>query len=172
MPILQKRDSKVADTEIERNFRLIRNLLYPVREGSSMSAESFEDVVVDTKQYVSIAMAQYLNEMSNATAIEYLDNLYKLDNPNEIKAFISQNSFLIKIIYDAKVQIDKYFGQVTTHLQLHKDPEEGWDELFIIIKSPNNVEKTVELEEKLADDWFLDIMDATKGKLNITAIPI
>jgi hypothetical protein len=57
-------------------------------------------------------------------------------------------------------------------LELHRDPEEGWDELFIVIKSEYGAEEAIRLENRLAEEWFLDRMKDTKGKLNIVEEPL
>jgi len=101
-----------------------------------------------------------------------LETLYTFDNPDEIKKFLLVNDYLIEILLEAPSHIYKVFGEVPIYLELHRDPEEGWDELFIIIKSPYGVEEAARLERKLAEDWFLERMKDTKGKLNLTEEPL
>ena len=101
-----------------------------------------------------------------------LEKLYVFKNPKEIYGFVLSNDFLLDILFDAPDQISRIFGKVTLVLELHRDPEEGWDELFIVIKSPYGVEEAIRLEDKLAEEWFLDRMHDTQGKLNITEEPI
>jgi hypothetical protein len=171
MPVLLETVPKTENIDFEWHFRNIIDLFGPVTEEDEIYSETLEDNIALIRANYSVAMVKCFKDVFKTTRIEYLDILFKLDNPKEIKAFISQNSHLIQIIYDAKDQIRRYFGYVVSHLQLHRDPEERWDELFIIIKSPYSVEKTIEMEDKLADDWFLNVMDTTQGKLNIIAFP-
>lgn len=64
-------------------------------------------------------------------------------------------------------------GQVVNiHLELHHDPEEGWDELFIVIRSPYPPAEAVRRENQLAAEWFLDRIKDTRGKLNIIEEPL
>ncbi len=101
-----------------------------------------------------------------------LENLYIFDNPKEIKNFLLTNDYLIEILFEAPCYIYRIFGQVPIHLELHHDPEEGWDELFVVIKSTYSPEEAISLENRLAEEWFLDKMKATQGRLNIIEEPL
>lgn len=100
-----------------------------------------------------------------------LENLYIFDNP-KIKNFLLSNDYLIEILFEAPRHIYRIFGQVPIHLELHHDPEEGWDELFAVIKSTYSPEEAISLENRLAEEWFLDKMKATQGRLNIIEEPL
>jgi len=105
-------------------------------------------------------------------AFRELENLYIFENFKEIKNFLLTNDYLIEILFEAPEHIYRIFGRVSIHLELHHDPEEGWDELFIVIKSLYSAEEAIRLENRLAEEWFLDRMKDTKGKLNITEEPL
>ncbi|MEW6409980.1 MAG: hypothetical protein AB1488_07695 [Nitrospirota bacterium] len=104
--------------------------------------------------------------------IEKLEDLYTFDNPKEIKNFLLTNDYLIEILFEASDHIYRIFGQFPIHLELHRDPEEGWDELFIVIKSTYSAEESIRLENRLAEEWFLNRIKDTRGKLNITEEPL
>ncbi len=113
--------------------------------------------------------------MGNPAIVEVfreLGNIYTIDNPREIKDFLLSNDCLMEILFEAPEHIYRIFGQVPIHLELHKDPEEGWDELFIVIKSSYSAEEALRLENRLAEEWFLDRIRDTKGKLNVTEEPL
>ena len=99
--------------------------------------------------------------------IKKLEKLYTFDNPKEIENFLLTNNYLIDILFSAPDHIERIFGMVLLHLELHHDPEEGWDELFIVIKTPYKTEEAIRLENRLAEEWFLDRTKETNGKLNI-----
>ncbi len=101
-----------------------------------------------------------------------LEDFYTFDNPEEIKKFFLMNDYLIEILLEAPSRIHEVFGEVPIYLELHRDPGEGWEELFIIIKSPYAVEEAARLENKLVEDWFLKKMKDARGKLNLTEEPI
>jgi len=105
--------------------------------------------------------------------IRRLENLYTFENFTDIRRFLWIHQFLIEILFEAQKQIIGIFDeQITLSLDLHRDPEEGWDELFIVIKSPYSAEKAVELERKLFEEWFTHRIHDTKGKLNFTEEPL
>lgn len=105
-----------------------------------------------------------------------IENLYEI-SPNqreEIEKFLKKHDYLYPIIREAKEKINSVYGEnIKTCIELHHDPEEGgWKELFIVIKSNHTPEEALRLENKLANEWFLDRMDDTKGRLNITGEPL
>ena len=101
-----------------------------------------------------------------------LERFYTLKNPKEINEFLLDNEFLFEILFEAPDQIFRVFGKTPLLLELHRDPEEGWDELFVIIKSSFSVEESIRRENRLGKEWFLDKMPATKGKLNVVEEPL
>ncbi|HIP90110.1 MAG TPA: hypothetical protein EYH22_00985 [Candidatus Nanopusillus sp.] len=95
-----------------------------------------------------------------------MEQLYIFTQSNEIRDYILSNEFLIPLLLEAFEKIYEIFGEVPLYLELHRDPE-GWDELFIVIKTSGTPEQLIALENKLIDEWFIHILDDTKGKLNI-----
>ncbi len=104
-----------------------------------------------------------------------IGGIYEI-SPHDRKAiekFLEKHKYLYPILKEAKERIISIFGdKVKICLELHHDPEEGWDELFIVIKSPYNTEEAIRLENRLAKEWFLDKIKDTRGKLNITEEPL
>ncbi len=105
--------------------------------------------------------------------LENLADMYVLDDPEAIKDFLYSNDYLIDILLEAPYYIYGIFERTPIiHLELHRDPEEGWDELFIIIKSSYSAEEAIRLENELAEVWFLNRMKDVQGKLNFTEEPL
>lgn len=104
--------------------------------------------------------------------IRELEKLYTFDNPKEIKNFLLTNDYLIEILFEAPGYIYRIFGQVLIHLELHHDPEEDWDELFIVMRSPYPAEEAIRRENQLVEEWFLERMNDTQGRLNIAEEPL
>ena len=91
----------------------------------------------------------------------------------EVISFVRKYPFLLSILEEAPDQIYRIFGKdILLRLELRHDPEEGWDELFIVIRSVYSAEEAIRLENRLADEWFLDRIKETRGKLNITEEPL
>jgi len=104
-----------------------------------------------------------------------LEAMYEIpvDHKKEIAGFLKSHKYLHPLLKEAKPQIISVFGEsVKICLELHHDPEEGWDELFIVIKSACSPEEAIKLENRLAEEWFLDRMKYAKGRLNITEEPL
>ncbi len=96
-----------------------------------------------------------------------------LAQENAIQRFLQEHDFLRPILLEAKDRIIPVFGSdVKLCLELEHDPEEGWDELFIVIKSKCSAEEAIRLEKRVMDEWFLDRMMHTKGKLNVAEEPL
>jgi len=91
----------------------------------------------------------------------------------EVIQFIKDHPFLLNTLLEAPRHIFSIFGKnVPLYLELHHDPEESWDELFIVIKTGYSAEKAINLENRLVEEWFLDRIKETKGKLNIMEEPL
>lgn len=87
--------------------------------------------------------------------------------PNEeVLQFIERHPHLVPLLFEAPQQIFSIFGKdAELTLELHKDPEEAYDELFVVIKTKRT--DAIELLEKL-DKWFLRVAKAVDNKLNFT----
>ena len=142
----------------------------------------FDPFVITEWEYSNAVSIQEFYKMEEAleTSITFQDEalirklkqFYILDNPNEIKNFLSTNYYLIEILFEAPYPIYRIFGKVSIHLELHHDPEEAWDELFIVIRSNYSSQKAIKLENRIVEKWFIRRMKDTKGKLNIVEEPL
>lgn len=105
--------------------------------------------------------------------IDLLKEVYLFQQTKEIKTYLWNNRFLLDILFEAYEQIINVFGKgIELNLELHRDYEEDFEELFIVIKSSLEPNVMLALMDKLDDEWFLGAMDSTKGKLNITVEPL
>lgn len=104
--------------------------------------------------------------------IDYIEKIYVLENSEEIKRFLVSNGDLIEILQAAPEHIYEIFGYVPICLELHHDPEEGWDELFIVIKSSLSPKEAIKRNIELFEKWFIHVMDSVQVKLNITEEPL
>jgi len=112
---------------------------------------------------------------NSKSPLDGLEGIYEIrvDHKKEIAGFLRSHKYLRPLLKEAKLQIISIFGEnVKICLELHHDPEEGWDELFIVIKSAYSPEEAIRLENRLAEEWFLDRMKETRGRLNITEEPL
>ncbi|MEM3473741.1 MAG: hypothetical protein QW735_04045 [archaeon] len=110
--------------------------------------------------------------LANADVMDELKGVYEFSNIDEIRNFIMENEYLVDILNEAPQNIYRIFGNnVKLILECHSDPEEAWEELFIVIKSSRSPKEAFELEKKLFDEWFLNIMDKVNNKLNFIEEP-
>jgi hypothetical protein len=104
--------------------------------------------------------------------IKGLEQSYEIIDSIEIRTFIFNNPFLIGILNEAHNKIRKIFGEkIRINLEMQLDPEENYEELFIVIRSFFSAKKARRLMDRLDDEWFLKIMRDTRGKLCITEEP-
>jgi hypothetical protein len=108
---------------------------------------------------------------SHSRLIDALKERYHFNNKDQISLFLLTNSFLSSILLEAPEHIYRIFGYVEIYLEHLFDPDEGTEELFILIKSPYPIDKSIRLEDQLFDEWFDDKIDSTQGKLNIAEVP-
>ena len=104
--------------------------------------------------------------------IKYIEEIYILKNPNKIKSFLLSNQDLLPILLEAYEYIYEIFGKVPLYLEIHHDPEEEWDELFIVIKTSFPPSKAVELERKFFNEWFIKVLDKVNGRLSFIEEPL
>jgi len=118
-----------------------------------------------------------LLEKGHAVTIAFneIEDMYEIpeEHKEKIRVFLEEHEYLSPILGEAKGKIASVFGEdVHLCLELHNDPEEVWNELFIVIRSEYNAAEALRLENKLAEEWFLDRMEDIKGRLNIVEEPL
>lgn len=114
-----------------------------------------------------------LVEKAGENEFIYINQYYKGCN-EEVIDFIRRYDFLLPVLIKAPGEIYRIFPRDDINLEfdLHHDPEEDYDELFVVIKSPYAPQKARALMDRLGDEWFLHIMCKTKNKLCITEEPL
>jgi hypothetical protein len=105
--------------------------------------------------------------------VDEIINMYEMpedtNETEEIRRFVEEHEHLFPILKEAKGQIISVFGnRVRLCLELYHDIEEGWEKLFIVIKSLYSAEKAHELEQILGKKWFLTKIKEAKGDLIIS----
>jgi len=117
-------------------------------------------------------MQSSVKSIEIASSIDEIMGMYEIsekDDEEKIREFMENHDHIIPILKEAKEHIISVFGDcVRIILELYYDIEEGWEQLFVIIKSPYDSKKALELELKLGDEWFLDRIADTKGDLIIS----
>jgi len=84
-------------------------------------------------------------------------------------AFLLRHKFLIPILSQAPEHIRDIFGYGTKlSLDLDRDPEGKFEELFVVVKTMGSTEEAIDLLGKLDEAWFLKVLPKTRNQLNIT----
>lgn len=122
---------------------------------------------------VSETLASEKRSEELESQIAGIEGMYSLKNREGVISFLKVNRFLIKILEEAYENIGTVFG-ISAHLYLDlcTDPQEDFEELFVVIKSTHNSEEAFHLLSKLDESWFLKVVETTQGKLNIMVEPI
>lgn len=140
-----------------------------IRNDISKNTSSFYE---ENQEKILSSLLDFLISVSSIIKISLLKKKYIFINEKEIEDFLWRNKELIEILFEAPSNISEVFGEVPLYLELHHDPEEDWEELFIVIKSSYNPEEAVALMDKLGEKWFLNIIDKVGNKLCITEEPL
>ena len=90
------------------------------------------------------------------------------DTADEIERFLSRNPEVREVLKEAPFYIRRIVGNYPLLLELVREPEEDWEELFVVVKTDLDVEEALELDDRIFDLWFKDAMRKVVGKLEIT----
>ena len=105
--------------------------------------------------------------------MEQIENLYTFTDRNEVRQYLLKNPDLLDILLNGVDEIKKVFGSnFPLLLEVHTDPEEDWDELFIIIKTDLSVEEVINKDEELFFSWFHGIIRQVGMRLSYTEEPL
>jgi hypothetical protein len=108
--------------------------------------------------------------------IDEIIGMYEIsenDDVEKIRDFIENHDHLIPILKEAKEHITSVFGDcVKIFLELYYDIEEGWEQLFVVIKSPYDSDKALELKLRLIREWLIHTVSEAREYLAISEEPL
>jgi len=108
--------------------------------------------------------------------IDEIIGMYEIsenDDVEKIRDFIENHNHLIPILKEAKEHITSVFGDcVKIFLELYYDIEEGWEQLFVVIKSPYDSDKALELKLRLIREWLIHTVSEAREYLAISEEPL
>ena len=82
--------------------------------------------------------------------------------------YASEHPEAIPVLSEAPVAIRQLFGPAPLVLDLVVDPEEAWEELFIVIITTRPVDQALSRLRQLDADWFVDAARRAKFTVNVT----
>ena len=126
---------------------------------------------VPSAQFYYTPLSFYIDDEENANEkrIEVLSKHIKFSSLTDEKRLLSKNAFLIDVIKEAITKIKKLFTSESLELAVENDPEiQSYSEVLVLkIHTKKNPKETIELLNKLDEEWWLEAKLNTKQKLII-----
>lgn len=86
---------------------------------------------------------------------------------DDIRSFISNNPEVMDILEQAPYYIRHIVGDYPLYLEIVREPDDGWEELFIVVRTGLPAEEALKLDDRLFELWFGEAMRSVVGKLEI-----
>ena len=100
---------------------------------------------------------------------DLLETQYRINDRDRIESFLRENVFLLDLLGQIYTKTEKYICFSKIFLEVVADPESENDKQLVVSVLPDM--DPVEADKRLDqfdDEWWLDQIDQTKGKLCIT----
>jgi hypothetical protein len=101
-------------------------------------------------------------------SINELQKKYKILNLKEVKKYLLNNQDLIPILLDSPKLINEILPNALLEIELHIDPEERWERLFIIIRANGISDNFTQVVKKLFFGWFKNYPKEVKNRLSFS----
>lgn len=98
-----------------------------------------------------------------------VEPLYDFRRPREVSTFLQAHPFLLPLLVEAHRKIAEYFDpSAKSILEVITDPEsEDGRELFVLVPTHDTPEEALSRLERLDQEWWLDVLPQTLGKMTI-----
>lgn len=102
-------------------------------------------------------------------SVSRLRRLYEFRGGLALERFLRDNDFLITLLLDAPEEIRKHFDSGTrVALEIVEDPEaRGDQQLFVVVRTKFPPKVARALLAQLDQNWWLDVLPAARGKMEI-----
>ena len=103
-----------------------------------------------------------------------LAQMYSIEKHSEVRDFLRSHQHLATTLTEAHQPITEVFGEdVRVRLEIHRDPEEGWEELFAIVETCLPPSDALDLLDRFDEEWWLRVdTQATRGlEVDVDAVP-
>lgn len=90
---------------------------------------------------------------------------------NDLFRYVTEHREVASVLIGAPMAIRAMFGAVQPILELVTDPEEGWEELFIVIPTSEPPPDALERLKALDGSWFRAAVQRARFAVNITVEP-
>ena len=89
------------------------------------------------------------------------------DTADEIERFLSRNPEVREVLKEAPFYIRRIVGNYPLLLELVREPEEDWEELFVVVKTDLDVETVMKMYEALFQVWLNELDGGVVSKLGV-----
>lgn len=87
----------------------------------------------------------------------------------EVSAFLAQHPRLWGLLEQATLKVTEIFGEsAIARVELHCDPEEGYEELFVVITAALSPKEAMDRLRRLDEEWLLHALAEAQGQFNVT----
>jgi len=108
--------------------------------------------------------------LKDYSTIKGLNDIYTFKNYSEIKSFLIANKRIIGVLDNSHKEINKIFSDNIDYLSLeyHKDPEENYECIFILIKTNVSFSESLELLNKFYKEYWFNLSNDIKKIVGIS----
>ncbi len=100
------------------------------------------------------------------TGVDSLARLYRLEDEQQVRAFVDRFPFLAVLLLEAHEAISVLFPDSPASLSIHRYHDEiEEEELVVWIHTSLSVDAAMDRLDALAESWWLDNMGRAEGKL-------
>ncbi len=96
-----------------------------------------------------------------------LEKVFALDDPVGIHRFLRENAFMEEVLWTAREQLGRFFGDAPLALRLSQYPEEGANELLLLIRTSLPASEALSLLDRFDTEWWLEALPLVQYKLTI-----
>ena len=102
--------------------------------------------------------------------VEIVENGFLLRNTDwgALFRYASEHPEVVSLLSEGPEAIRPVFGAVRPVLELVVDPEEDWEELFIVIPTSGSTDQALQQLKQLEASWFTEAARRAKFSVNVT----
>lgn len=110
---------------------------------------------------------------ASGVQLDLIERLYSLTNRGRVLRFLDEHAFLVPVLFEAFARILERFPLSRLFLEVVVDPEiaqaddakvDG-EQLILAIATSLEVEEAMNRLERLDNDWWLEVLPHTQGRL-------
>lgn len=96
-----------------------------------------------------------------------LESAFAVEAPEPIRQFLRENPFMEDVLWTAREQLGRYFGDASLALRLSQYPEEATNELLLLVRTSLPASEALSILDRFDTEWWLDALPLAQYKLTI-----